>query len=497
MIKNKIANASLISFFTVSNKTYEEVFFILRKELQEIAPSNKYWYKYKGQNGESSYISEKAEVKQWLVIAEDSIIEQIWEDIKNDQLVIQEFINDSKKINVKFKILSTIESISVSTNKINIELEDNEDLYSLKNYNLIFLDPKFGFMQEEINFKEFEKTDKELQFLIFPPGLLRKNELFNLIKNKIYVKNIRRTFFDLKGSYKDNHKNLSGFIQLEKPVRKDMEIHINDENNLLIAQTKVDPASGVWKIILEKELWEGNYSVVKDGETIFRNEFKLLKDISVNVNVQDKIIKDLYGRELSIETINDQPTRKNITWYKDLFINDLNSEIQLSDEIAEILFNLRPKIYIIDPYVFGNINFEKGEIVFETISQKIFFNALIKLLSFTKIDSINFIGDKRRFEKFFGIKYDNIIILYKQLFQKLNFGNINEINLLLTSSFHDRYWISDPESNSVTIFKISNSINGMFESKEINVSLTEETNKAKTLITIKKRIENSEKIKIL
>ena len=85
-----IGNASLLSLLTISDAAasvqQEYIFFGYFKQLNEIAPQLLHWYSGKGSDGKANWLWQER-AKQWLVVGEDSLVWQIWDEL--NEIILQ------------------------------------------------------------------------------------------------------------------------------------------------------------------------------------------------------------------------------------------------------------------------------------------------------------------------------------------------------------------------------------------------------------------------
>jgi hypothetical protein len=94
-------------------------------------------------------------------------------------------------------------------------------------------------------------------------------------------------------------------------------------------------------------------------------------------------------------------------------------------------------------------------------------------------------GDKEGLVK----KYRMLYQLFQQMFKKSNALSLRKFQLVYSKEpFHDRYWLGEND-----LLHVSNSINGAFESGELNISKESELNRFKIRPRIERRYQTGEK----
>ncbi len=68
-------NATIITFLTIFDNTKENIIFLFLKQVEELAPTEIYWYPNKGRFGNANYLWVAKRLRQWLAIGENKGIE--------------------------------------------------------------------------------------------------------------------------------------------------------------------------------------------------------------------------------------------------------------------------------------------------------------------------------------------------------------------------------------------------------------------------------------
>jgi hypothetical protein len=507
-------NASILSLLTISGKD-EEIFFIYLKELEEIAPSEFFWYDEKGKNANASYIWQEKKIKQWLVIGEDSKINYIFESLIQKRNHIISFENTE----VNFQIIS---------DNIIKEESHKDDIYTIEGvplcgeheipikYSHSGLKTNISFLIEEKNNCSY--IDGYLSNLTIKPvqpfGLFPENFLFNCInENTLAVKDVRGLFYDLSGSKISKTSNgdpesLFGFVQASNNFRNEHKVLIkNIDGTEIIGESDLDSISGKWHINLKYPCGKAQFLIQNKTTSsfIYGTKFYLIKNINIETNIIGSVIVDFYKREFPLSEKMEiyKPLIKPINWDFEAAPDTIQAQIELSDKLTNILLSLGKEIVINDPFLFGDFEENNNILKLTSISQQIFINALFIAIAKGEISSIQIIGNWHKAKNFIKVSQEDMILKYKSLYKliKTNFKNsqifkLKIFDLILSKTpFHDRYWLGGADQS--VLYHISNSINGAFESGELTISPIIGNEFIKIKNKVLDRLNNNEKISLI
>jgi hypothetical protein len=191
---------------------------------------------------------------------------------------------------------------------------------------------------------------------------------------------------------------------------------------------------------------------------------------------------------------------EGIIWDAEAAPDSQQSQMELSDRLTKILLALGKKIFFNDPYFFGNIIVEGGQLKL-SMSQKIFLNALITALAKGKIEEIFIIGYWQRAKDLiegeretFVKNYRLLYRLIEQMFRNSNLLVLKKFEVVFSNEpFHDRYWIGEND----VLFHVSNSINGAFSSRELSIKKEGDLNLFKIKPRIERRYAKADKISLI
>lgn len=222
------------------------------------------------------------------------------------------------------------------------------------------------------------------------------------------------------------------------------------------------------------------------------------------MNVVSHTIVDVFNRNINISGIEKKvPIEKSISWNLEQSVSELNAQIELNNLLENTLISLGNKITFSDPYLFGDLKEEDGEVKTTSKSQLIFFNALTIALAKSDINYISIIGSWRNAKRVISTSKEKIFEKYKKLFKSIKniVQKISEkeliVELFLTElPFHDRHWFGSNEGNEI-VYHVSNSINGIFENSEVTFTPKYEVESYSERMKLQRRRERSEKISIL
>lgn len=488
-----ITNATILSLLTICKENKENIIHAYRKEVEDIAPDAIHWYSKKGSNGKAEYIWEDKELKQWLAVGNEGDISEIWEKlIKNDTIKV-----NISGVEVTF-LMPEVELIQDNENYVKIK---DVEVCGRNEYPLKYKS-KSGLSGIDTSFLLGEKTNcsyisgynnnKKIK-PVYPYGLFGEESLYKDINNNVFaVYRKRGNYMTFRGDRKSVDENndttkMKGFSQSNIEYRKQYKVQIKDiEGEQILGESNIDEKTGKWNIDLSKGASKGQLLIVdkKNNDVVCGQKYYLLKNIDVNVGLVDTVLKDLFGRNISISKDKKSTLAKEqvqtVIWDGHAAPDDRQAQIELSDKLTGLLLSLGEKIKFIDPFFWGKVEMQ-GDIV-KTNSQKIFLNALITAIAKGDIKEIEILGCWKRYKKVHKGEKENFINGYKSLNELINKtfdvtkGNkLEKLELVFSEElFHDRYWIGQD-----VIYSVTNSISGAFDSKELKFSKEDDLSKLK------------------
>ncbi len=492
-------NASLLTFLTIPDKSHEKIIFLYLKELDEIAPTEIFWYGKRGKFGEAHYLWTQHKLRQWLAVGNDDEIKLLWDKFKDNKGL------DIHKIFVKPGILEEKVIDEEDIHKIPgikpCKRSFRKQYFTIQNWekeigHLI----EFLFEETTLNYLEgFMKEADDIIRPVDPPGLFEKGFLYNMLaKNIIAVVEKRGIFWTLKGitenrQRKKDPKTFVGFVQDKSQNRVDYKVRLCDADNIFRGEVDIEPQTGFWRMVLDSPLGKGNFYLFnkKNDSIICGEKFYLVKDLIINGHIITATFKDLYNRKFTyssgnLKTYKDMKKPSGFTWYKKNYPNERIAEIDLSNKLSEIIAFLGPKILIVDPYLLGDIKEKNGIPILITAGQTVFINALLLALSKSKIEEILFLGHSVKVKRMYGTPQEEITKSHTAIFKQFDRFSLKKVSIKFSKEpFHDRYWIGLRESDEA--YFVTNSISGLVESYELSLASVEGIEKTKIVSRILKR----------
>ena len=498
------SNATLLTFLTISEEAGEKIFFIYIKELEEIAPAEPHWYNDRGGNGKADFLWEEKKLKQWCVIANDSIIDEYFCELIETQ-----------KLEVKWKSKS-IAFIAPKFEKRKLE----ENIYEIPGLESCGRNERpteficeswpvdLSFLIGEENNCEFLSGYKHNATIkpVMPAGLFSERFLSDNLKKRICVVHSDRGIYwalhAIRKDIKDDPWEYYGFIQRDNSFKKETYVIIRDiDGQSTLGRSDINLETGKWYIKLSEPISRGQFIMVNklNDHFLCGEKFYLIKNFSLNTQIVSTVITDLYKRKINIVPTEEKQSllTEAIIWNASSAPTDEQGQIELSDHIAKILQSLGKRIIISDPYFLGEINIEDDQLKLNT-SQAIFLNALIIALAKGSIEEINLLGNWRKIKSGDGNKttlVDKYKVIYKfikKTFDGSTLLKLKAFNICFTEQpFHDRYWLDGENQNIV--YHISNSVSGIFKSSELKIDPLSELEVFKVQPKIQKRLDDSEK----
>lgn len=500
------SNASILTFLSISLKDREQIVFAFCKEVEDEAPSGIYWYPQKGKDGISEFIWKEKRLKQWLLVGHDVEIQNKWKEL----LTLSEFSFFWSTNSVKF-LMPNVNKVVVEEDFVKI---NGIDVCNRKEYPVEYQCVSFPFdisflLVEENNcsFIEGYKLHDKIKPVI-PYGLFTEKSLSKYLERKtcaVFEK--RGIYWSLRGDrnsiVEGEPSRYIGFVQAAEQFRRDHGICIRDiKGTKVLGKGEISVDTGKWELDLSEPTGKGQFLIQEKqtGDFLCGEKFYLIKEININTEVIHTVLTDLYGRKINLskkETlpISDTP----IIWDLNSAPDITQSEIELSDKITNTLLTLGKTLVFIDPFFFGDIN-ENDNNMLTSKSQKIFLNGLITAIARGKIEEIIIIGYWQKARKFIKgdrskleQKYQLLYKLIKYTFNNTQVLNIKKFELVLSKEpMHDRYWIGDD-----IMYSVSNSINGIFESRELRIIKEDYLSRIKLQARFERRYKNGDRISLI
>lgn len=496
------SNATLLTFLTISEVSEEKVFFVFLKELDDIAPKGNYWYKDKGANGDASFLWANKSLKQWCVIGEDIEIQLYWNEMISKKRLT---INWNSKIR-KF----TFPEMERKTPKTNIYkipgLESCGHTDVSIEYNCQSWHVDLGFLLNEQNNCEFLTGTKHVEKIkqVEPYGLFHEKFLFNKLNDRVCaVEEKRGIFRSLQGQrnkISEDPTEYFGFIQADKLFKEAHRVIIRDlDGERILGQGDISLETGMWQVKLSDPIHKGQFILInKNSDQLSCGEkFYLIKNISFDTQIVHTTLKDLYNRDINITGKEKISTvTETVIWDVASAPSTDQAELELSDKITDILLSLGKKIIFNDPYFFGDFKFDNGQLLISK-NQAVFINALIIAIAKSGVEEINILGNWRKAKSKIEGDQSDLIKKYKALYKsiqssfvKSSLFHLKHFNICFSNQvFHDRYWLNCAGD---IIYHVSNSISGIYASRELTVVPLKDLEVFKIKPRILDRLNNSE-----
>lgn len=480
--------SSLLTFlcFTSNDGSEQIVAFCLLRELAELPPSEVYWY----QKGKVllSNAEDGRHYHSWSCIGSVEKIDEIRLNLLN-QLIIRDF--KKKEVRVRFASgdLRRVEmkdghDIYIVPGSRPLSTELMREFYTLQAWNTVIGPCITPILDEKISeaIVGYKQNLKSHPNSIDPPGLLGQGYLHKYLQHGIvFVREPLGIDLDFSGEpVGRGNIPVTGFRGCASNLPQEfnpLKLQILDEFNELVGETAISSNQGwaEWRIeCIKKGVSKGSVRISNsEGEILGWEKFYLLTQIDMNVNIQHAIVKDLYGREISIGERKDQiPAPSKIVWQPSFRENP----VDLSDKIADVIASLAPIVLVNDPYGFGNLKTVDGkENAPKTVSvnsgTQCFLNALIVAMTKVKITEIRILCDPVRLGKNSEAIRDQIE-LYRMLFGDLKKLQIENVTIGLSKSrFHDRYYLGvvSEQNGHNFLFKSTKSVSGLLSTDDLEI----------------------------
>ncbi len=504
------SHASLLSLVTISEEDEEKVIFVYLKELVEIAPQSIYWYKNKGEGGNTEFIWTEKKLKQWLVIGEDQEIENLWKELITNNELQYSWGNTSRKFTIAPLSKKVTGNNFVSIDGVcSCERNDYPIEYT---YTSLNLDISFLFdEQSNCEFISGYRYHEKIKPIV-PLGLLGEGSFYRFIKEGVgAVYKQRGIYYTLRGDREGLAKGVDpssfvGFLQATKSFRSHHQICIRRiDGEVIIGTGNIDEETGQWFVALTEPASRGQFLIQnkETGEFYCGEKFYLIKDIKIETQIVNTVLVDLYGREINLgnnQSKSPYSSSFSFIWDATVSPDSKQGEIELSDKLTNILLTLGKKIVFNDPYFWGDFE-ESDQFKATTKSQFIFLNSLITAIAKGGIEEVFIVGYWRRAKNYingdqisFEKKYRALYRLIKNTFKGVNCFKLNKFNIILSEEpFHDRYWLS---LENDTIYHVSNSINGAFESGELKITVLDSIESIKIKPRVVGRLKKGNNIEV-
>ncbi|MBK0379308.1 hypothetical protein [Mucilaginibacter segetis] len=448
-------NLSILTFFTKTTSSSEKVLFISVKPVADVFHEAEiFWYPGKGVGGKAQWIWEALNIKQWCACGTDYMMQQLFDEIITQKLLII----GTHQITLE---IFPHELIRFENRPFKSRYETVSD--QLKSNSLSGM--PHGFMQQEnLQYLSGYKTGSHLIKPLFPFGFFEQDFIYRKLKANIWgVKTFRRPYLTYRGVTKTSikgigSKQLVGFYQHNYSPHQPLTVSVVNERQEMIGQSIFPCGTPVFKIDLTEPVMKGAVQVYSGKVLEQENEFVLLQDIQINTNISSGNFKDHYGRNFMLgDSAKARPTEiDSFTWQRHAYADHKEADQKLSDLFRNVFNYLGPDILIADPYFIGNIKLdENGSGMQLQHCQAAMVNAILHTAIETGTESFRVMGywgrasnqadnddetSQSKIEQYFE-KYDH----YFQSFRRIDdvekylpigclfFYNARE-------EFHNRYW---------------------------------------------------------
>ncbi len=495
-------NASILSFLTVSGKK-EIIIFMLRREVDDIAPKEIYWFPKRGKGGRADYLWEDKRVRQWLAIGTDEEIDTLWQGLINDHSI--SLFGDRV-----FELPAVRREKSESIHRIAgvRQCGRNQDLEEEYQCSEWGTDVSF-LISEKANcaFLEGYKEDKTVKSM-YPFGLLGEGTLSKCLERKVCAVFERRgMYWHLSGdreSVKDGSPEIySGFIQADREFKKSHDVLVrNLDGTTVLGEAAIDEITGRWSMQLAEPAGRGQFLLRRkdSGEFVCGEKYYLISSISIKSDIIHTVITDVFGRKINIGAKqNAVPISKAVVWTASAAPDSIQAQIELNDKLVSVLSTMGKSITISDPYFFGDFVESNSQLEMNT-SQRVFLNALVTTIASGNLEELQIVGHWAKAKKFMDGDKDTFLTRYRMVGAIINqtfkgtthIQGLKKFEIVLSNGpFHDRYWFG----NGIG-YHVSNSVNGSFESKEFTIAPLDQQALMKLVATITKRIGDGESHKL-
>ncbi len=515
------SNASLLSILSIQNKKSDKVLLAVLKPVEDIAPAKIYWYQKHGKDGDAKPLlkshSKLNRVRQWVAVGRDEEMRQMWEVLVESHSLDLQF--GGEKITLEFPSAITNAEFDDGSNihKVGgiqpLSSAYLKNYFSVENWDKSFY-PESEALKEISNCNNLEmgidvtggETGENIQ--IFPYGLFEQGELHRLFLSKIVaiyqergINSRLRGVIDKKRS--EEPQEYKGFVALSVEDRSKFGIRISDFDRNVLGENQIDPATGLWKVLLSRPSGEGIISIfdTESKQDVFAEKFWLIKKIEVITHVVSRTLSDFYGRTINFTepaVIDQSYSTFRMVWNKDLYENERTAQLQLCDQITPFLEYLGPKILVSDPYGIGNVEIVAGKAKL-TPGQQIFLNSLFIGSFHQRITELSILMSWKVFHDRDKAKsQEEYVKNLKLLFKQNKDIGIQKVSILFSDKpFHNRHWSAQRAENEFEIFRVTNSISGMFSSDDFEIISVASLEQPRLNWQIRGRIEPSEKVIIL
>lgn len=471
-MKSKFPNASILTLITQKDGNTEKLLFIYLKPIPDFYPSNSiHWYDGVGKDGKPNNVWNKLSIKQWTGCGKDSVMLKLFNELLTE-----------KKLTIGSKeIILTVPQYNVLANSIDpfkSRRENNFDSLATENNSLI---PQEFYQKENLEFLSAFKTGSSEIKPLFPLGFFDENFIYDKLKKGVWgIKEYRTAYLTFHGVGKTSQKGIGskeivGFYQQNFNPKSKYVAVVKNESEQEIGKETIDNKTGFFKVQLNEPTKKGKVEILVDGKEEKVIEYVLLQNIQVNGHLANATFKDAYDRSHMITS--DKKTRptslSSFTWQQNVYADKKEANKRLSDLFKSIFDCLGPKILIVDPYFFGEI--EEDSVTTELHlkdDQIALVNAMTHSALEKGISKFYFLGYWGRARNQLAIDW---ITKYEKFFK--GYINSNKLEKHFPSStieflnaqteFHARYWISLIDQNGVEVLDkcviITNSIGNINE----------------------------------
>lgn len=456
--------SSLISIITCEHNGNNLIVFACLKQLFDINPPATLY----SPNDKGIVIWSEKTVVQWLYYGSDLEIETLWNKIITDG-----FVNLQGKRYIFTKSPAVTQCEEKKGDSLYLKYE-SDDL------------PRFLLEENNLKIIQGYQADESKKIKpIKPPGLLPDGFLFNNLSKRFRACKLNRgvsyNFRGVRVNKDDNEPTeMIGFIQADLQ-KHEYSVEFVSKEGLLLGSSDVDKTSGTFRAPLSAPGSNARFILKDKADQVEDYSYALLKGTNLDIQVANKTFKDIFERETMINSVrkNDFANPLAYTWHQELFASEVDGKIDLSDYIKKLLNYLGEDILICDPYFFGNIPPKTDS---EKNSFSIFLNALFSSAIDHKISSLKLLGYWGRANKIINDQkeqyFENVKINIENLTRQNNFETYlpsNTIQLIQAPvEFHSRLWLGFKNMDGKKIvdedkiFFVSNSINGIFNTGEVD-----------------------------
>lgn len=478
------SNLSIVTFLSIGQNPYK-IFFLFQKPVEDvIGNDDMFWYEKRGQRGDSKWIWEEKEIKQWTFSAKDTVANKWIEDLKTNKFSDVKF----KDIAIKFELLFD----KFNDQEKNFDYENVPNLGNeIPSLTIAKETPQIlSILLDEpdnIDFIEGYKSNKNIS-PILPDKFFEEGFLKAQIKSHILFYRLNRLIrFEFKGDRHsvDADKNttrLFGMCFESKDFRRRYEVVVLKIDKTPNGTCLIDEATGKWEVNLTTPASKGFILLreISTGNFDYATRFYLLKEFNVNVVNSESIIDSFNNSHLVASSTATFSIITPYSWEEEYFADRNESLKKLSLTLESMLCSLGKNIVLNDPYMFGITKLDNNIPQYNE-SQLILLNALSLAIVKAGIETITIIGRWDDAKKSFnnGKNIDSKESLYniyevafkaiKKQLGKMATYRLRSISIVFPQeTFHDRFWAEVTDTGSViNIYHISSSVSAYSENGEL------------------------------